>query len=62
LILFYKLFCAVEMAGDTKKGVARDVAGAGADVCIAGGAIYNSANPRETAGRILAEELQAMIK
>lgn len=50
------------MAGDTKKGVARDVAGAGADVCIAGGAIYNSANPRETAGRILAEELQAMIK
>ena len=43
------------VAGGIKEGVAKDVAGAGADVCIAGSAIYNSANPKETARRILAE-------
>ncbi len=43
------------VAGGIKEGVAKDVAGAGADVCIAGSAIYNSANPKETAKRILAE-------
>ena len=43
------------VAGGIKEGVAKDVAGAGADVCIAGSAIYNSANPKETVRRILAE-------
>jgi len=43
------------VAGGIKEGVAKDVAGAGADVCIAGSAIYNSANPKETSGRILRE-------
>jgi len=43
------------VAGGIKEGVAKDVAGAGAEVCIVGSAIYNSANPRATAKRILAE-------
>ncbi|MDI6642544.1 MAG: aldehyde ferredoxin oxidoreductase C-terminal domain-containing protein [Candidatus Hodarchaeaceae archaeon] len=43
------------VAGGIKEGVAKDVAGAGADICIAGSAIYNSANPKETAKRILRE-------
>jgi aldehyde:ferredoxin oxidoreductase len=43
------------VAGGIKEGVAKDVAGAGADVCIAGSAIYNSSNPKETVQRILAE-------
>lgn len=43
------------VAGGIKEGVAKDVAGAGADICIAGSAIYNSANPKETAKRILQE-------
>jgi 3-keto-L-gulonate-6-phosphate decarboxylase len=43
------------VAGGIKEGVAKDVARAGADICIAGRAIYNSANPKETAKRILAE-------
>ncbi|MEM3519753.1 MAG: orotidine 5'-phosphate decarboxylase / HUMPS family protein [Candidatus Hadarchaeales archaeon] len=43
------------VAGGIKEGVAKDVAAAGADICIAGGAIYNSADPREAARRILKE-------
>jgi len=43
------------VAGGIKEGVAKDVARAGADICIAGRSICNSANPKETAGRILAE-------
>ncbi len=43
------------VAGGIKEGVAKDVAGAGADVCIAGSAIYNSSDPKETARRILKE-------
>jgi len=43
------------VAGGIKEGVAKDVARAGADICIAGSAVYNSANPKETTRRILAE-------
>ncbi len=43
------------VAGGIKEGVAKDVAKAGADICIAGSAIYNSANPKEKAARILKE-------
>ena len=43
------------VAGGIKEGVAKDVAGAGADVCIVGSAIYNSPNPKETVQRILKE-------
>jgi len=35
--------------------VAREVVRSGADVCIVGSAIYNSADPRESARRILEE-------
>ncbi len=43
------------VAGGIKEGVAKDVVKAGADICIAGSAVYNSANPKETARRILRE-------
>jgi len=43
------------VAGGIKEGVAKDVVRTGADICIAGSAIYNSANPKETARRILQE-------
>jgi aldehyde:ferredoxin oxidoreductase len=43
------------VAGGIKEGVAKDVVRAGADICIAGSAIYNSANPKEAAARILKE-------
>ena len=43
------------VAGGIKEGVAKDVAGAGAEVCIVGSAIYNSADPKAAAERILAE-------
>jgi len=43
------------VAGGIKEGVAKDVVRAGADICIAGSAIYNSSNPKETARRILKE-------
>jgi len=43
------------VAGGIKEGVAKDVVRAGADICIAGSAIYNSANPKETVRRIIAE-------
>ena len=43
------------VAGGIKEGVAKDVVLAGADICIAGRSVCNSANPKETAGRILAE-------
>ena len=43
------------VAGGIKEGVAKDVVLAGADICIAGRSICNSANPEETARRILAE-------
>jgi len=46
------------VAGGIKAGVAGNVVAAGADVCIVGSAIYNSANPRESARRIL-EEMRA---
>lgn len=49
------------VAGGIKEGVAKNVAGAGADICIAGSAIYNSANPKETARRIL-EEIRKSYK
>jgi aldehyde:ferredoxin oxidoreductase len=49
------------VAGGIKEGVAKDVAGAGADICIAGSAVYNSANPKETARRIL-EEIRKSYK
>lgn len=43
------------VAGGIKEGVAKDVVKAGADICIAGSAIYNSASPKTTAKRILQE-------
>lgn len=43
------------VAGGIKAGVAREVVRSGADVCIVGSAIYNSADPRESARRILEE-------
>jgi 3-keto-L-gulonate-6-phosphate decarboxylase len=43
------------VAGGIKEGVAKGVAAAGADICIAGSSIYNSASPRDAARRILAE-------
>ncbi|MEM2878228.1 MAG: orotidine 5'-phosphate decarboxylase / HUMPS family protein [Candidatus Hadarchaeales archaeon] len=43
------------VAGGIKEGVAGDVVAAGADICIAGSAIYNSSNPRENVGRIVRE-------
>ena len=43
------------VAGGIKEGVAKDVVRAGADICIAGSAIYNSANPKEAVRRIIAE-------
>jgi len=46
---------ALAVAGGIKEGVAKDVVRAGADICIAGSAIYNSSNPKETARRILKE-------
>jgi len=43
------------VAGGIKAGVAGNVVAAGADVCVAGSAIYNSADPRESARRMLEE-------
>jgi aldehyde:ferredoxin oxidoreductase len=43
------------VAGGIKAGVAGSVVRAGADVCIVGSAIYNSADPRDSARRILEE-------
>ncbi|MFN4133873.1 MAG: orotidine 5'-phosphate decarboxylase / HUMPS family protein, partial [Candidatus Hadarchaeales archaeon] len=43
------------VAGGIKEGVARDVVAAGADICIAGSAVYNSSDPREAAARIIRE-------
>lgn len=43
------------VAGGIKEGVAKDVVAAGADICIAGSAIYNSSDPRAAARRIIEE-------
>jgi aldehyde:ferredoxin oxidoreductase len=43
------------VAGGIKEGVAKNVAKAGAEICIAGSAIYNSADPKKTSRRILSE-------
>lgn len=43
------------VAGGIKAGVAGEVVRAGADVCIVGSAIYNSADPKESVSRILLE-------
>lgn len=43
------------VAGGIKEGVAKEVAKAGADICVVGSAIYNSSNPKETTSRILRE-------
>jgi aldehyde:ferredoxin oxidoreductase len=43
------------VAGGIKEGVAKDVVGAGADICIAGSAVYNSSDPRETVRRLMRE-------
>jgi aldehyde:ferredoxin oxidoreductase len=47
------------VAGGIKAGVAGSVISAGADVCIVGSAIYNSADPKESARRII-EEMRAV--
>ncbi|MEW6222482.1 MAG: orotidine 5'-phosphate decarboxylase / HUMPS family protein [Candidatus Hadarchaeota archaeon] len=47
------------VAGGLKEGVVKDVVKAGADICIAGSAVYNSTNPKETARRILQEMREA---
>lgn len=47
------------VAGGIKEGVAKEVVRAGADICIAGSAIYNTSNPERAARRIVAEIKQA---
>ncbi|KXB01580.1 hypothetical protein AKJ44_02370 [candidate division MSBL1 archaeon SCGC-AAA261F17] len=43
------------VAGGIKEGVAKNVAGAGAEICIVGSAIYNSSDPKKASKRILGE-------
>jgi len=43
------------VAGGIKEGVAKDVVAAGADICIAGSAIYNSSDPEKAVRRIIKE-------
>lgn len=47
--------CLLAVAGGIREGIAADLVRAGADICIVGSAIYASADPAETARRILAE-------
>lgn len=47
--------CPLAVAGGIREGVAGDLVRAGADICIVGSAIYSSADPAETARKILAE-------
>lgn len=43
------------VAGGIKEGVAKNVAEAGAEICIVGSAIYNSSDPKKASKRILEE-------
>ncbi len=43
------------VAGGVKEGVARNVARAGADICVVGSAIYDSPDPEKTSENILRE-------
>lgn len=43
------------VAGGIKEGVTKNVAKAGAEICIVGSAIYNSADPKKSSRRILRE-------
>lgn len=43
------------VAGGIKKGVAKNVANAGAEICVVGSAVYNSSDPEETTKELLKE-------